>query len=160
MLVDAVAQVELDAERHAPGDEPARDGEDQAQHPGDRDQQHEQPQPVAVAVLDGADRGARQPGDRNGRDHRQQREEARPPQARLVVAQEAEKAHEHWHRSNYSCLVNHSLRGSERRRRALGRDLRAIHRRVAHFGGSAVRSRHSVVIAAAVFRGRISLMGH
>ena len=97
MLVDAVSQVDLDAERDAAGDEPARDGEAEAQHAGDDDEQADELQPVAVAVLDGGDRRAGEAGDRDRRDHRQRGEDRRPPDAALVVAQDAAESDERGH---------------------------------------------------------------
>ncbi len=99
VLVQAVAQVVLDAERDLAGDDAAHDGQGEAGYSGARDHQHEELQPVAVVGLHRVDRGARQRGDRDGGTHRQDREQARQPDAPLVRAQELQQSKEDRHRA-------------------------------------------------------------
>ena len=98
MLVHAVAQVELDAERHAPGDQPPRDGQRQAQHAGGEDGERQRRQARLVALADLVDGAAGEPRDGDRHDHRGGREQPRQDDAPAVGAQPAEQPHERRHR--------------------------------------------------------------
>jgi RNA polymerase primary sigma factor len=95
--VQALAQVDLDAQRHAPGDQSARDGQPQAQHAGHPDDDRDGRQLAARAVLHRVDRLPREPGDghrhRRGQGGQQRGQRHRAP----VGAQEPEQAAKHGH---------------------------------------------------------------
>ena len=69
MRVHPVAQVELDAQRDPPGDQPPRDAEEEPQHlrARDRDSQRQQ---VGLALADLVDRAADEVGDEHAGRHR------------------------------------------------------------------------------------------
>ena len=107
--VQAVAQVELDAERHPAGDEPANDAQAQPSEAGDADRDRPDRQPVAVVVADRVDRSARQVRDQYRRHHRAEGERERPGDAPLVGLQKAEQSPEDEHTSE--SIVTHARAG-------------------------------------------------
>ena len=99
VAVEAVAQVVLDGERDAAGDDPARDREAQAQQPGADDGEAEQVQRVAVTRVDLVDRAPDQPRQRRRADHRDAGEHDRPDRGAAVGTEEAEEPEEGAHAS-------------------------------------------------------------
>jgi hypothetical protein len=93
VAVHQVSQVELDAERHPAGDQPARDAEDEPQQPGaaDRQRQHGE---RAAAAIDVVDRPPDEERDQHAGAHRRCAERERPSDPAPVGAQEAEQSPE------------------------------------------------------------------
>jgi hypothetical protein len=87
--VHTVAQVELDSERHAPGDEPAKGAEHEPQRGRDQDRAGERPQ-VGVALADAVDGLADHERDEHARAHGEAGEDKRPDDADPIWAQKTE----------------------------------------------------------------------
>ena len=109
VVVQALAQVDLDPEGHAPGHQPPRHRQRQPQHRRDHDHDRDEGQ---VALVVGprvgvvgvgrarrglVDRGADQVRQQHGRTHRQGGEDGGGDHAPAVGAQEAEQTPEHSH---------------------------------------------------------------
>jgi hypothetical protein len=99
VAVETVAQVVLDGERDAAGDDPARDGEAEAQQPGTDHGEAEQIQRVAVARVDLVDRAPDQPRQRSRADHRDAGQHHRPDGGPTVGTEEPEEPEKGAHAS-------------------------------------------------------------
>ena len=102
LLVEPVTQVDLDAERHLPGDEPARSAQAEPEQPGDPDRDHPHDQRMAVVISDRVDRLPGQERDQDGHDHRPGGEHKRPRDGPPVGVQETEESSEYQHFIKYS----------------------------------------------------------
>ena len=81
----------------AAGNQPAHDGQHEAQGAGAEDRDPERREPRAVAVADAVDRAAAEPGDGDRHHHRDGREQCRYRQAEPVGPQPAQQSHEGRH---------------------------------------------------------------
>jgi hypothetical protein len=98
--VEQVAEVELDRQRHAAGDEPPRDRQPEPRQGDDDDGDREVAQAGAVVRRDAVDGAAGQPRDGDRARHRGRREEQRPRHPGLVGPQEAEEPGKGAHATN------------------------------------------------------------
>src|SRR3954447_26940787 len=97
MRVHPLAQVELDAEGNAAGDQAPTDGQSEAQDRRAQHGEHQHPQGRRVVPADRVDRAARQPRDGDGAARRRRGERQRGQQPALVRTQEAEQSPEGCH---------------------------------------------------------------
>jgi hypothetical protein len=92
VLVEGLAQVELDRQRDLPGDQPATHRQQQPQDPGPEQGEDERHDVVAVLGLDRVDRRAREQRDQHRHPHRHPGEQQRADQLAAIRTQEAEQA--------------------------------------------------------------------
>ena len=98
VLVDALAQVELDRERDLAGDEPPDHGQPEPQDPGADDRQRQRQQVASrSSLVDRVDRVADQQRDQHRHPHRQPGEDQRPDHGAAVGAKKAEQSPEGGH---------------------------------------------------------------
>jgi hypothetical protein len=95
--VHEVAQVDLDAQRDAARDEPARDRQRDAQDRDADDGGHQRGQPGLVVSGDAVDRAARQPRDRDRAGHRETGEHQRRDRSSRIRLEEREQTEERVH---------------------------------------------------------------
>ena len=97
--VEAVAQVELDAERHLSGDQPAQHAQYESSEPGHPNGDGPHDQLPVVVVADRVDREAREVRDQHGEPDRPERERKRPRDTPPIGMQETKQASERQHTS-------------------------------------------------------------
>ena len=100
VAVHEVAQVDLDGQRHAPGDQPARHGQREPRQGDEHDGAGQEPQRPLVAGAHVVDRLARQPRNGHRGDHGERRERQRPGRACSVGPEKAQQAQEGAHATN------------------------------------------------------------
>src|SRR5919108_4737507 len=100
VLVDPVAEVVLDSERHATGHESAGHAEREPKHAGARDGERERPE-VRAALADLVNRAAHEVRDEDPDAHRRGREHERDEDTAAVRAKKAEQAPEGPHPPRY-----------------------------------------------------------
>ena len=110
--VERVAQVDLDPERDAAGDQSPRRAQPQSQDArgADRDRPHRQLMP-GMAAGDRVDRRPGQSRDQDGHTHRAAGERERPPDSPSIRAQETYEPAEDKHFIKYSGVVDLRPRG-------------------------------------------------
>jgi hypothetical protein len=90
VLIDALAQVELDVDRDLAGDQAADDGEAEPEDSGTHDREGQRQQVRPLVALDRVDRIADQQRDQHRHPHREPREDQRADHGAAVRAKEAE----------------------------------------------------------------------